>query len=89
AIVVTNRPGLLGSLSIGVTAAKTLALAWKVPLLGVHHIEGHLLSVLAGRPQPEKAFPFLGLVVSGGHSELVLCPEPGRYQLLAETLDDA
>lgn len=89
AIAVTNRPGLLGSLSIGVTAAKALALAWGVPMLGVHHIEGHLLSVLAGVDDPLKVFPFLGLVVSGGHSELVLCPAPGRYALVAETLDDA
>jgi len=80
---------LLGSLSIGLTAAKSLSLAWEIPLLGVHHIEGHLMSVLAGSDDPAAAFPFLGLVVSGGHSELVLCPEPGRYQLLAETLDDA
>lgn len=89
AIAVTNRPGLLGSLSIGVTAAKALALAWGVPLLGVHHIEGHLMSVLAGVGDPDSVFPFLGLVVSGGHSELVLCSTPGAYGLLAETLDDA
>ena len=89
AVAVTNRPGLIGSLSVGVTAAKALSTVWNVPLVGVHHIEGHLLSPLADRMDAFELFPYMALVVSGGHSELVLCECPGRYQLLAETLDDA
>ncbi len=91
AVAATNRPGLIGSLSVGVTAAKTLALAWGVPLAGIHHLEGHLLSLWAeddaGPGEPET--PLLALIVSGGHTELVKVARPGRYRLLGETRDDA
>jgi N6-L-threonylcarbamoyladenine synthase len=87
AVAATNRPGLIGSLSVGVTAAKSLALAWSVPLAGIHHLEGHLLSLWAEPDEPET--PMLALIVSGGHTELVEVSRPGRYRLLGETRDDA
>lgn len=87
ALAVTNRPGLVGALSVGATAAKALAFARKLPLVGVHHLEGHLLSSLAA--DPELPFPHLALVVSGGHTELVWVKAPGQAAILAETLDDA
>lgn len=86
AIGVTNRPGLVGALSVGVTTAKALSLALDVPLLGVHHLEGHVLSTLAAGPPP---FPHACLIASGGHTELVLVEQPMRYRMLAETVDDA
>lgn len=86
-IAVTNRPGLVGALSVGVTAAKTLALVWDIPLIGVHHLEGHILSPLLGGT--EVLFPHLCLIVSGGHTESVLVHAPGRYELLGQTIDDA
>lgn len=92
-IAVTNRPGLVGSLSVGLTAAKALSVNLKVPLLGIHHIEGHILSVLAdlGQPSlfPETSFPHLCLAVSGGHTELIDVRKPGDYRILGQTLDDA
>ncbi len=88
AIAVSNRPGLVGALSVGVTAAKALALAWNVPLVGVHHLEGHMMSPLADSPDPIP-FPHACLIVSGGHTELVLVQAPGRYEVLSETMDDA
>lgn len=91
AIVVTNRPGLIGALSVGLTSAKALSFALGVPLIGVHHIEGHLLSPFAevdGHDDPPP-FPHLSLVVSGGHTELVHVLAPGRYRLLGQTIDDA
>lgn len=87
AVAVTNRPGLVGALSVGVTAAKAIAFAQKIPLIGIHHLEGHLLSVL-GLPD-EVEFPHLSLIVSGGHTELVRADAPGVYVLLGQTLDDA
>jgi len=92
AIGVTNRPGLVGALSVGISAAKALALAWDIPLLGIHHIEGHILSVFAhfaDESVPAIEFPHLSLVVSGGHTELVLQERPLEYKLLGQTLDDA
>lgn len=86
-IAVTNRPGLVGALSVGVSVAKALALSWSVPMVGVHHLEGHLLSPLAnGTDLP---FPHLSLIVSGGHTELVDVTAVGRYRLFGQTLDDA
>lgn len=87
AIAVTNRPGLIGALSVGLTAAKALAFARSVPLLGVHHLEGHLCSVL-GLPE-EPVFPHMALIVSGGHTELVLVRGLGQYEIVGETRDDA
>ncbi len=86
AVAVTHGPGLLGSLLVGVSFARALALSWGKPLLGVHHIESH---ILANRLEGEMRFPALALVVSGGHSQIVHVAEAGRYELLATTRDDA
>lgn len=87
AIAVTNRPGLVGALSVGVTAAKGLSRSWGVPMIGVHHLEGHILSVLLdGNEVP---FPHVCLVVSGGHTELVVVRGVGEYELIGQTIDDA
>lgn len=87
AVAVTNRPGLVGALAVGLTAAKALAFARGLPLLGVHHLEGHLLSPLLGAA--DVPFPHVALVVSGGHTELVLVEALGTYEILGETRDDA
>ena len=95
AIAVTYGPGLIGSLLVGVNVAKALAAAHDLPLVGVNHIEGHiyanwLTDVTADEPMPaEPAFPLLCLVVSGGHTQLVLMHDHGRYTLLGQTVDDA
>lgn len=86
AIAVTKGPGLVGALLIGVAAAKALALAHQKPLLGVHHIAGH---IYANRLLTEFSFPNLTLVVSGGHTELILMQEHGDYEVIGETRDDA
>lgn len=85
-IAVTNRPGLVGALSVGVSAAKALAFALRKPMLPVHHLEGHILSVLV---EPGLAFPHICLAVSGGHTELILVHQPGHYEHLGSTIDDA
>ena len=87
AVAVTNRPGLVGALSVGVTAAKGLAFARSLPLIGVHHLEGHLMSVLA--LDETIPFPHAALIVSGGHTELVEVRAPGAYRILGATRDDA
>ncbi|MFQ3588256.1 MAG: tRNA (adenosine(37)-N6)-threonylcarbamoyltransferase complex transferase subunit TsaD [Fimbriimonadaceae bacterium] len=87
AVAVTNRPGLVGALSVGVTAAKGLAFARQIPLIGVHHLEGHILSPLAEFPDLD--FPHVCLLVSGGHTEVIEVAAPGRYQILGSTRDDA
>jgi N6-L-threonylcarbamoyladenine synthase len=95
AIAVTYGPGLIGSLLVGVNAAKALSVAHDLPLVGVNHIEGHiyanwLTDAPAGEPlPPEPTFPLLCLVVSGGHTQLVLMDDHGRYTLLGQTVDDA
>jgi len=86
-IAVTSGPGLVGALLVGVQVAKALALAWEKPLVGVNHLEGHLLAAFLGDDPP--AFPFLGLVVSGGHTSLYVARGFGDYQLLGSTRDDA
>lgn len=92
-IAVTNRPGLLGSLLVGVVTAKTLSLSHKIPFIGVHHIEGHIMAPFvsdANYQQPQNwTFPFLSLVVSGGHTSLYLVHEFMKYELLGSTIDDA
>lgn len=92
-IAVTSRPGLIGSLLVGVVTAKALALAKQLPFIGVNHIEGHLLAPLlrdAGYGPPQGFdFPYLGLAVSGGHTHLFAVEAPGRYRLLGRTVDDA
>ena len=85
-IAVTRGPGLLGALLVGVSVAKSLAFACTIPLVGVHHIEGHLL---AGFLEQPVAFPFLALVVSGGHTHLYRVEGVGRYRTLGRTIDDA
>lgn len=86
-IAVTHGPGLVGSLLVGVCAAKGLALAQHKPLVGVNHLEGHLYSnFLAAEPPP---FPFICLIVSGGHTDLVEVRGHGKYRLLGRTRDDA
>jgi len=87
AVAVTNRPGLVGALLVGVSAAKALSAALSIPLIGVHHIEGHIYANFLVNPELE--FPFICLVVSGGHSDLVLVRDHGDYELLGRTRDDA
>lgn len=86
AIAVTEGPGLVGALLVGVNAAKALAFAKRKPLVGVQHIAGH---IYANRFQQEFEFPLLALIVSGGHTELILMKEHGSFELIGETLDDA
>ncbi|KAA3609014.1 MAG: tRNA (adenosine(37)-N6)-threonylcarbamoyltransferase complex transferase subunit TsaD [Planctomycetota bacterium] len=87
AIAVTCRPGLLGSLLVGLNAAKALAWAWRKPLIGVHHIEAHLYAALMGIE--EWQFPYISLVVSGGHTNLFRSDSPLQHQRLGCTRDDA
>lgn len=86
-IAYTAGPGLVGALLVGSTIARSLAYAWNVPALGVHHMEGHLLApMLEENPPP---FPFIALLVSGGHTQLVKVEAIGKYELLGESIDDA
>ena len=86
-IAYTAGPGLLGALLVGACLARALAFAWKVPAVGIHHMEGHLLAPMLEQAQP--AFPFVALLVSGGHTLLVDVKGVGRYRTLGESLDDA
>jgi N6-L-threonylcarbamoyladenine synthase len=86
AVAVTWGPGLVGSLLVGVSAAKAIAWQRRLPLLAVNHLEGHIRSCFL---EHEIEFPALALVVSGGHTHLYLCPEEGVYRTLARTRDDA
>ncbi|WP_085993409.1 tRNA (adenosine(37)-N6)-threonylcarbamoyltransferase complex transferase subunit TsaD [Oceanobacillus senegalensis] len=86
AISVTQGPGLVGALLVGVNTAKALAFAKQKPLVGVHHIAGH---IYANRLEQEFEFPLLALIVSGGHTELVRMKEHGSYEVIGETRDDA
>ena len=86
AIAVTEGPGLVGALLIGVNAAKAVAFAHGIPIVGTHHIAGH---IYANRLIQEIQYPALSLVVSGGHTELVLLEEPGSFKVIGETRDDA
>ena len=87
AVAYTEGPGLAGALLVGTAFAKSLALALGVPAIGIHHLEGHLLSPLLSKRPP--AFPFVALLVSGGHTQLTRVTEVGNYALLGETQDDA
>lgn len=87
AVAATVAPGLMGSLLVGVNFAKALAYAWRVPFVPVHHLEGHIFSALLGDDPPD--WPFLALIVSGGHTSLIWCPQPHTYQTLGTTRDDA
>lgn len=86
-ISVAKGPGLIGSLLIGLNAAKALSIAWQKPFVGVNHVEAHLYASMMGQQDP--LFPALGVVVSGGHTFLVLIEDLGQYKLLGTTLDDA
>lgn len=86
-VAVTSGPGLVGSLLVGVSAAKALALAWDVPFVGVNHLEGHLFAPLLAATDLE--WPLMTLLVSGGHSMIVLQHGPGDHRVLGETIDDA
>jgi len=87
AIAYTAGPGLIGALMVGGSLASSLAYALKVPAIPVHHLEGHILACMLEEPAPE--FPFLALMVSGGHSQLIEVLGLGRYRIVGETLDDA
>lgn len=93
AVAVTNRPGLIGSLLVGVSFAKAIALAHNLPIIPVNHLEGHVFSVFLRDEETEKAqdwgFPFLCLLVSGGHTELIWVKNVGDYEVLGRTRDDA
>jgi N6-L-threonylcarbamoyladenine synthase len=87
AIAYTQGPGLAGALLVGASIANALAMAWDKPTIGIHHLEGHLLSpLLVDKPPP---FPFVALLVSGGHTQLMRVTDVGVYETLGETLDDA
>jgi N6-L-threonylcarbamoyladenine synthase len=87
AIAFTKAPGLIGSLLVGSQFAKSLALSLNVPLIGVHHMQAHVLANLIDEPSP--AFPFLCLTVSGGHTQIVKCDSPHQLTVIGETMDDA
>lgn len=87
AVAATAGPGLVGALLVGLSFGKAAAVGWGVPFVAINHLEGHLLSCLLDRPAPE--FPFLALLVSGGHTTVYLAEGVGRYRTLAETVDDA
>lgn len=87
AIAFTKAPGLIGSLLVGSQFAKSLALSLNIPLIGVHHMQAHVLANLIDDPKP--AFPFLCLTVSGGHTQIVVCEAPGKLKVIGETIDDA
>ncbi len=87
AVAVCKGPGLIGSLLIGCSFAKALCYCRNIPLIAVNHLEGHLMSVFLGTPAPE--FPFLSLIVSGGHTSLHIAEDYGRYIELGRTRDDA
>lgn len=86
-IAYTAGPGLVGALLVGASCAQGLAMAWGIPALGVHHMEGHLMAPMLEAQPP--AFPFVALLVSGGHTQLIEVQAFGRYQLLGESIDDA
>lgn len=86
-VAYTAGPGLAGALLVGAAIGRSLAFAWGKPALAVHHMEGHLLAPMLEAHQPE--FPFLALLVSGGHTQLIRVDGIGRYQLLGESIDDA
>lgn len=86
-IAVTRGPGLMGSLIVGVMTARALSQVWNVPLIGVNHLEGHLFAPLVDAEDLEP--PFLSLIVSGGHTEIIRVDSFGKYELLGQTRDDA
>ncbi|GAB3378614.1 tRNA (adenosine(37)-N6)-threonylcarbamoyltransferase complex transferase subunit TsaD [Spongiibacter taiwanensis] len=87
AVAFTQGPGLAGALMVGACGGRALAYGWGVPAIGVHHMEGHLLAPMLEADRPE--FPFIALLVSGGHTQLVRVEGIGQYKMLGESLDDA
>ncbi|WP_349317755.1 tRNA (adenosine(37)-N6)-threonylcarbamoyltransferase complex transferase subunit TsaD [Chitinophaga sp. MM2321] len=87
AIAFTQSPGLIGSLLVGSCFAKSMAMALDIPLIGIHHMQAHVLANFIDDPKP--SFPFLCLTVSGGHTQIVLCESPLQMRVIGETLDDA
>lgn len=92
-IAVTNRPGLIGALIVGLTSAKSLAMSLNIPIIGVNHLEGHLLAPFlkddSYSSPPDFNFPFLALAVSGGHTSLYIVHDLGKYEIIGRTKDDA
>jgi len=86
-VAYTKGPGLVGALMVGAMLGRSLAFGWNVPAIGVHHLEGHILASFLEDNPP--AFPFLALLVSGGHTELVHAKRFGEYEIIGDTLDDA
>ena len=86
-VAYTAGPGLIGALMVGASLSRSLAFGLGIPCLGIHHMEGHLLAPMLSERVP--AYPFIALLVSGGHSQLVRVDGLGRYRLLGESLDDA
>jgi len=86
-VAYTSGPGLVGALLVGASVGRSLAWAWQVPAIGVHHMEGHLLAPMLEHDIPE--FPFIALLVSGGHTQLIQVNSVGDYHLLGESVDDA
>ncbi len=86
-VAYTSGPGLIGALLVGAAVGRALAWAWQIPAIGVHHMEGHLLAPMLEDNPP--SFPFLALLVSGGHTQLVRVEAIGRYEILGESVDDA
>jgi N6-L-threonylcarbamoyladenine synthase len=86
-VAYTAGPGLIGALLVGSTVAEGLAMGWGIPAVPVHHLEAHLLAAMLEDPAPD--FPFVALLVSGGHTMLIDVAEPGLYRVLGQTLDDA
>jgi len=88
-IAVTQGPGLMGSLLVGISFAKSLSLALQIPLVGVNHMQAHILAHLADDCESKPTFPFLNLTVSGGHTQLVVVHSPIHMEVIGETIDDA
>ena len=86
-IAYTAGPGLIGALLVGASVAKSLAFAWEVPALGIHHMEGHMLAARLADEAPD--YPFVALLVSGGHTQLMACEKAHEYELLGDSQDDA
>lgn len=86
-VAYTAGPGLVGALMVGATVGRALAYAWRVPAIAIHHMEGHLLAPMLEVNPP--AFPFVALLVSGGHTQLIAVTGIGKYRLLGESIDDA
>ena len=87
AVAYTAGPGLVGALLVGATVGRSLAFAWNVPAIPVHHMEGHLLAPMLEDNPPQ--YPFVALLVSGGHTQLISVTGIGQYELLGESIDDA